>query len=190
MEILPSNRKSGLITANNDERSMAVREKFGTPENLYVRVTSGELSADTPSLVLCMSTYGEQTIRRQIAGRMKMAAMRMGETSIDIADTEIIAEAITTNEKARILGYDMVMRFFRMLELGEYELYGCKPRNVMEAWQKYANTAIVKQRRIKDKAESEKRDNEWRERPKNFLKGDALRAFLEKCRKEDGNADH
>lgn len=189
MEILPSNRKSELITAGNDERSLAVRKKFGTPENLYIHATSGELSADTPSMVLCMMAYGEQTIRRQIAGRMKMAAMRMGETSIDLADTEIIAEAIASNEKARILGYDMVMRFFRMLELGEYELYACKPRNVMEAWQKYAKGAIAEQIRTKRKAESAKLDDEWRERQKYFVKGDELKALLERLRKEAGDAD-
>lgn len=190
MEILPSNRKeTGLIPADNDKRCVAVRQFYGSPDNLYVRATSGELSSETPSMVLCMRTYGEQTIRRQIASRMKMAAMRMGETSIDIADTEIIAEAIATEDSAKILGYDMVMRFFRWLELGKYDLYSCKPRNVMEAWQKYAKTAITEQQKLKEKAESAKRDEEWREHQKQVLKGDALRAWLEKRRKELGNAD-
>lgn len=190
MEILHSNRKSAeLITADKDERCIAVARVYGSADNLYLQATSGELSAETPSMALCMITYGEPTIRRQIAGRMKMAAMRMGETSIDLADTEIIAEGIATEESAKILGYDMVMRFFRMIELGKFDLYSCKPRNVMEAWQKYAKSAIAEQHKLKERAESAKRDAEWREHQKQVLKGDALKAWLEKRRKELGDAD-
>ena len=190
MEILPSKRKSAeLVSADNDKRCVAIREAYGSAENLYLQATSGELSADTPSMVLCMRAYGEQAIRRQIAGRMKMAAMRMGETSIDLADTEIIAEGIATEESAKILGYDMVMRFFRMIELGKFDLYSCKPRNVMEAWQKYAKSAIAEQHKLKERAESAKHDAEWREHQKQVLKGDALKAFMEKKRKEAGDAD-
>lgn len=190
MEILPSNRKSaGLTTADKDERCIAVARVYGSADNLYIQATSGELSAETPSMVLCMGTYGEPTIRRQIAGRMKMAAMRMGETLIDEVDTEIIAEAICQDESARILGYDLVMRFFRLLELGKYELYACKPRNIMEAWQQYAKTAITEQNKIKGELESRKRDEEWREHQKQVLRGNELKAFLENKRKEAGDAD-
>lgn len=190
MEIIPSNRKSAeLTTADKDKRCIAVAQVYGSADNLYIQATSGELSAETPSMVLCMETYGEPTIRRQIAGRMKMAAMRMGETLIDVADTEIIAEAICQNTSARILGYDLVMRFFRLLELGKYELYACKPRNIMEAWQQYAKAAIAEQNKIKGELESRKRDEEWREHQKQVLRGHELKAFLEKKRKEAGDAD-
>ena len=190
MEIIPSNRKSAeLTTADKDKRCIAVAQVYGSADNLYIQATRGELSAETPSMVLCMKTYGEPTIRRQIAGRMKMAAMRMGETLIDVADTEIIAEAICQNTSARILGYDLVMRFFRLLELGKYELYACKPRNIMEAWQQYAKAAIAEQNKIKGELESRKRDEEWREHQKQVLRGHELKAFLEKKRKEAGDAD-
>lgn len=190
MEILPSNRKRAeLITADKDERCVAVAQAYGSADNLYLQATSGEMSAEMPSMVLCMKTYGGMTIRRQIAGRMKMAAMRMGETLIDAADTEIIAEAITQNASARVLGYDLVMRFFRWLELGKYELYACKPRNVMEAWQQYAKAAIAEQEKMKGELESRKRDEEWQEHQKHVLRGSELKAFLDKKRKEADDAD-
>lgn len=190
MEILPSNRKSNeLITSCKDERCVAVTRAYGSADNLYLQAVNGEPSAETPSMILCMETYGEMAIVRQIAGRMKMAAMRMGETLIDVADTEIIAEAISQNASARVLGYDLVMRFFRWLELGKYELYACKPRNVMEAWQQYAKTAIAEQNKLKEGLESKKKDDEWCEHQKKVLRGPELRAFLEKKRKEAGDAD-
>lgn len=189
MEILHSNRTAELITADKDERCVAIAQTYGGADNLYLQATSGELSAEMPSMVLCMKTYGEMTIRRQIAGRMKMVAMRMGETSMDVADTEIIAEAISQNASARILGYDLMMRFFRYLEIGKYELYACKPRNVMEAWQRYAKTAIAEQNKIKSELASRKRNEEWQEHQKHVLRGSELKAFLDKKRKEAGDAD-
>lgn len=183
MEILPSNRKSAeLISADKDERCLAVAKVYGSADNLYMQATSGNISPETPSMVLCMKTYGEMTIRRQIAGRMKMAALRMGETMIDVADTEIIAEAISQEASARVLGYDLVMRFFRWIELGKCELYACKPRNVMEAWQRYAKTAIDEQNKLKTELESKKHDEEWDEHQQNVLRGPELKAFLEKIR--------
>lgn len=190
MEILPSNRKdTALITTDDDKRCVAIVQTYGSADNLYLQVTSGELSASTPSMVLCMKAYGEMTIRRQIAGRMKMVAMRMGETLIDAADTEIIAEAISQESSARVLGYDLVMRFFRWLELGKYELYACKPRNVLEAWQQYAKTAIAEQNKIKSEFESRKRADEWQEHQKHVLRGSELKAFLDKKRKKADDAD-
>lgn len=190
MEILPSNRKSAeLITAEKDERCVAIIRTYGSADKLYMQATSGDPSACMPSMVICMKTYGELTIRRQIAGRMKMVAMRMGETLIDAADTEIIAEAITLDSSARVLGYDLVMRFFHWLELGKYELYACKPRNVMEAWQQYAKTAIAEQNKIKSELESKKHDKEWREHQKQVLRGSELKAFLEKKRNEARDAE-
>ena len=192
MEILPSNRRKSaeLITADNDERCLAIAQTYGSADNLYLQATSGQLSSETPPMALCIKTYGEITIRRQIAGRMKMAAMRMGETSMDATDTEIIAEAISQEPSAMILGYDLVMRFFRWLELGKYELYACKPRNIMEAWQQYAKTAIAEQHKLKTESESRKRENEWLEHQKQVLRGHELQAFLEKKRNESGDTEN
>jgi len=181
MEILPSNRKgTELIFNEDDERCVAVAMTYGSADNLFLQVTNGQLSAETPSMVLCMATYGENTIRRQIAGRMKMAAMRMGETSIDLADAETIAESISQDSNARILGYDMVMRFFRWLEIGKYELYACKPRNIMEAWQQYAKTAINEQIRLKSELQSEKRKAEQEQHDKSYLRPEEFKAWKKK----------
>ena len=165
MVILPSNRQekvSVAITAD-DPRCRAIAIRYGSIDNLYLQVTNNAPSADTPSLVMCMKTYGQNDVRRQLAARMKTAVLLMGETSMDDSDAEIIAGAICDDAGARILGYDLVMGFFRSLEKGEYELYSCKPRQVMTAWQQYARTAHAKQTRLKEQQERDRRDREYEE---------------------------
>ena len=172
MEILPSNRRETAVAVTytpDDPRCMAIASRYGTEQNLYTIVSTGTPSADTPSMVLCMKTYGPDAVTRQLASRMKMAALRMGETTMDNIDAGLIAQGIADDPGARILAYDLVMGFFTRLEQGHFNLYSCKPRHVMEAWQQYSKGAHQEQTRLREEAEKKRHDEEMAEHRKNAI---------------------
>lgn len=172
MEILPSNRRETAVAVTytpDDPRCMAIASRYGTEQNLYTIVSTGTPSADTPSMVLCMKTYGPDAVTRQLASRMKMAALRMGETTMDNIDAGLIAQGIANDPGARILAYDLVMGFFTRLEQGHFNLYSCKPRHVMEAWQQYSKSAHHEQTRLREEADRQRRDKEWDEHKKQCI---------------------
>ena len=171
MVVLPSNRqeKAPVAVTMDDPRCRLIASRYGTIDNLYTMVTAREPSAETPSLIMCMKTYGAEPVRRQLSARMKMAVVRMGEVDLDDADATIIGEAIAEDDEARVLGYDLVLGFFKALETGRYELYSCKPRHVMAAWRKYAASAHMLQTRLKEQAEREQRDREYEQHRKQCI---------------------
>lgn len=150
-----------VVKTPDDPRCVAVVQRYGNDSAMYQQMIQCEPKADTPSMVIMMRTYGTDAVRRQLASRMKMAALRMGETTLDEADATIIGEAICDTGDARMLAYDLVLGFFRALETGRYELYSCKPRHVMDAWRKYSAAAHQLQTRLREQAVRERRDREW-----------------------------
>lgn len=179
MVILPSNRQTAVQVTPDDPRCQAIVQRYGSAENLYLQVMSGKPKADTPTLVMCIRTYGEDIIQRQIASRMKMCVMTMGETSMDDIDATVIARGINEDSTARTLGYDLVMEFFRRLERSEYELYACKPRNIMAAWQQFARYATSLQTRMKEAEDHDRREAERQQHEKRYLRPEEFRRWKE-----------
>lgn len=180
MELLTSNRRDTAVAVTPDDpRCVAIINRYGSADNLYMNVASIEPKAGTPTLVMCLKAYGTDIISRQIASRMKMCAMTMGETSMDDIDASLVASAIIEDASARVLGYDLVLRFFRRLELGHFELFACKPRNIMSAWQQYAKQAINKQARLNEEAEREQREAERARHEKEYLRPEEFRRWKE-----------
>lgn len=171
MVILPSTRtETAAVTSTpGDPRCVAIANRYGEADHLYMEIINAEPKAETPSMVMVMATYGTDAVLRQLQARIRIAVLRMDESALNDEEVESIAQAIVDEESARILGYDLVMGFFTALEHGKYSLYNFKPRHVMEAWHKYAESAIRTQGKLKRAAENARNDAEWEEHRKQCI---------------------
>lgn len=158
MEII-SNRPKELTVTHDDPRCVAVMARYGEADRMFTAIMSHpKLSPTTPSMVMMMRTYGLETVYRQIYNRLKISVLRMDESMLNDEEMGTIALNIVDDRNARVLGYDLVLEFFRRMEKGEFELYACKPRNIMAAWQQYAKHAAALQIRMKEEAERAERE--------------------------------
>lgn len=171
MVILPSTRTetTAVAVTPGDPRCQAIAQRYGEQHQMYMAVADGEPKADTPSMVMMMKTYGPDTIKKQLSMRMRFSVLKMDAELLNDEEIDTIASGIADDPNARILGYDLVLGFFRSLERSEFELYSCKPRHIMSAWQQYARTALQVMHRLKEAAERKRRDEEWENHSKQCI---------------------
>jgi len=170
MTILPTTRvDAALVATPDDPRCVAIANRYGEINQLFMAVNKQQPKADTPSLVMVMKTYGPDEVKRQLEMRIRFFVLKMDDGLLNDEEVSSLADSIANNKNARILGYDLVLDFFRALEEGEYPLYACKPRHIMEAWQTYAKSALAIQHKLKEQAEREQRDREWEEHHKQCI---------------------
>lgn len=175
-----NNRPKEIVVAHEDQRCAVIRAKYGEADHLFTRIMEQQKPvASTPTMVLVMKTYGTDTVIMQLAARMRIAMLRMDESMLTEEETQIVARGIAEDSTARTLGYDLVMEFFRRLERSEYELYACKPRNIMAAWKQFARYATSLQTRMKEAEDNDRREAERQQHDKRYLRPEEFRRWKE-----------
>lgn len=178
MEIISNRPTVTALTATPDDpRCRAVVARFGEEHQFYMSIDSAKPSASTPSMVLAMLTYGEDAIVRQLRMRTRFMVLRMDTELLNDEEIASIAMAIASDKRGRVLGYDLVLGFFDAIEHGEYELYAFKPRNIIEAWGKYVKSAAAEQERLKQRAESERREAERMKHDREYLRPEEFKKW-------------
>ena len=164
MVILPSTRTetvTGVTATPDDPRCVAIKNRYGDADHLYMEVADMLPKAETPSMVMVMRTYGPDKVKRQLAMRIRISVLRMDESTLNDEEVESIARAIAGDPMGLTLSYDLVLGFFNAVERGEYELYAFKPRHIISAWGIYKKAAHSRMDMLRQQAESEQRDLEY-----------------------------
>lgn len=185
MEIISNRPKETALTVKPDDpRCQEIVALYGEAHQMYMAVKPDAPSAATPAMVEMMMAYGKDTILKQLLIRTRFMVLRMDAELLNDEEIASIATAIAGDPRARILGYDLVLGFFDTLERGEYELYSFKPRNIVEAWSKYANGAISRQERMKEQAEAERHEAERQQHDREYLRPEEFRKWKEQFNKQ------
>lgn len=180
MEIINSRPETTALTATPDDaRCQAIVAQYGNAHQFYMALTPAMPSATTPSMVMAMRTYGEDAIITLLNMRTRFMVLRMDTELLNDEEISSITKAIAGDPRGRILGFDLVLGFFDAIERGEYELYGFKPRNIVAAWSQYATRAIARQERLKQQAESERREAERQKHDREYLRPDEFKKWKE-----------
>lgn len=187
MEII-SNRptETALTITPDDPRCKAVVARYGEQHQFYMSINPAKPSAATPSMVLAMLTYGENTIVNQLNMRTRFMVLRMDAEQLNDEEIASIVKAIAGDPRGRVLGYDLVLGFFDAIERGEYELYAFKPRNIIEAWGKYVKSATAEQERLKQQAESERREAERMKHDREYLRPEEFKKWKQQFLNRQG----
>lgn len=186
MELISNRPKETALTVTPDDpRCKAIVARYGEPHQFYMAIDSSNPSAATPSMVMAMKTYGESEIVKQLNMRTRFMVLRMDDELLNDEEIASIVKSIAGDPRGRVLGYDLVLGFFDTLERGEYELYAFKPRNIIEAWSKYVTVAIAKQERLKQQAESEKREAERQKHDREYLRPEEFKKWKEQFMKNN-----
>lgn len=176
---ITSNRPKEVTIAEDDPRCITIKSNYGTANTMLSTVMAQKPKAGTPELVLMIKTYGPDVLVSQIAGRLRVAMLRLDESMLNDEEIMSIATSIIKDEDALVLGYDLVMDFFKRLELCEYELYSGKPRHIMAAWKSHCAYAKAMQTRLNEAAESEARRQEQAKHEREYLRPAEFRKWKE-----------
>ena len=178
MDLIPTSRAMLMTATPQDPRCVAIAERYGDftafvnkwkPENLTYIAQNVDNSADTPSLVMMMLTYGQENISDHIKLVLIWVVKEMRENNINMADIERISKLITESKPLRLLNYAFLLTFFAKIMQGEYDLYSCKPHQFMAAFHKYAVTARARQDEIERVKRQAEEDREWEEHRKSAI---------------------
>lgn len=156
------NNRSSLPTSQSNPFALAVFENYGSAENFVRKFNPDKagycsrhlpeaIANDCPSLAVASVAYGEQVTTALLATHITVAIVRMGEeVQMTADDVRFIAEGIAGNEKARLLTMASVLAFFYRMACGEFKIYGkLTPRTFLEAFNEYAEKALVTERQLK-----------------------------------------
>lgn len=171
--------ETAITVSSDDPRCRAIVAQYGNADQFYMSLTPSMPSAATPSMVMAMKTYGQQAIVSLLNMRTRFMVVRMDAELLNDEEIHSITTAIAGDPRGRVLGFDLVLSFFDSLERGEYELYGFKPRNIIEAWSRWVTAAAAKQERLKQQAEAAERKQERIKHDRGCLHGEELRKWKE-----------
>ena len=171
--------ETAIAVSSDDPRCRAITSRYGDAHQFYMRLTPAMPSADTPSMVMAMKTYGQETILGLLRTRTRFMVIRMDSELLNDEEIASIANAIGNDPRGRVLGFDLVLSFFDALERCEYELYGFKPRNIIAAWSKFVTAATARQERLKQQAESKRLEQERQQHDRQYLRPDEFRKWKE-----------
>ena len=156
------NSRLNLPTSQSNPFALAVFENYGSAENFVRKFNPDKagycsrhlpeaIANDCPSLAVASVAYGEQVTTALLATHITVAIVRMGEeVQMTADDVRFIAEGIAGNEKARLLTMASVLAFFFRMACGEFKIYGkLTPRTFLEAFNEYAEKALVTERQLK-----------------------------------------
>lgn len=129
---------------------------------------------DAPCMVMLMRTYGATAIEDIIRAWAAYTLTTSGDTRNDSVDLENIAKGIVDNMQARTLCFAAVLSFFHRVQIGEFELYGCKPVQVLNAFNRHCTEMRNRQDTILAELENNRKDEERKQRPENALSGEEL----------------
>ena len=174
MELIKSNRNTGLVKVSHEPWALAIRTQYGELPDFVTKFSTKvqrycaqnmvkAVEDDLPTFGRIIATYGQEGIAGLINTHLTEAVVMMGEDrDVDPYDVQFIASAIVESERFRLLRFPTVLGFFHLLKCGEFDIYGkVTPRKVLEAFRKYAVTAQEKENRIAYEKEQRDRREEW-----------------------------
>lgn len=173
---LITNNKRQLPQLSNEQWAVAIRNKYGSTQDLFRRFSVDRASkydldfdtaieTQTPSLVRLTKSYGVDTTTALMELHITSAIITMGEEKdVEPTDVKFVAFSICQSEKLRQLNMASILSFFHRLKCGEFEIYGkITPRKIMEKLNKYADVAIEREQRAYKELNKKIAERVWAE---------------------------
>lgn len=128
------------------------------PQNQCACARAINKSADAPLMIELILGYGEDVIVQLVVNQLADYYLyrRTDYTAAEILQT---ARLMASTDKFRLMNIAFVMKFFWELKTGEFEVYGADGVNIMTAFKKYHDKAIIRQRELVEQ-EKNRRDAE------------------------------
>lgn len=139
------------------------------PQNQCACAKAVNKSADAPLMIELIKGYGENVVVQLVVNQLADYYLyrRTDYTAAEMLQT---ARLMVSVDKFRLMNIAFVMTFFWELKTGEYEVYSADGVNIMTAFQKYYNKAIVRQREIIQQERNRKEAYEAEEHRKLVMK--------------------
>ena len=192
METTRTNNSTRAVVAvtADDARCVAIRKRYGDRAamvakwmpNACARYIGTHITeavrGDVPPMVLMMAAYGDSAVEDIVANFVDWAVTMCGDSQLDRCELDQIVHGITDNTKARALNFALVLAFFPRLANGDFDLYGFKPVNVLNAYRRHIDEMAARRDHEVTRQESEQRDRDRQQWQRDAYKGPALHEYL------------